>query len=183
MGNSFLPTYIIRDNDSKKTGEIFSQENDFNIIFFKWVVIIIACVMMAPIVSILLFVSYFVTKFEQNYIIWFLPLAILSSVYLLIDINNHWLVWTIMTMWLEPSTISFWRTADTVVLISSIMLIPVALLVPELIAKRMDAHATEGVDLNPELTIENSMKNLKTTCYFIDAVVVIIGVLITIIFF
>lgn len=156
MNNSFLPTYIVRDNDGNKTGEIYTQENDFNIIFFKWAIMIILCVMVAPIVSVFLFAGYFIGKYEEPSV-WLLPLAILSSIYLLVDINNHWVVSIIMGLWLEPQTILFWRAVDTVVLISSVMLIPVTLLTQSLV--------------------------VKTSQYVIDALVVLVGILITIIFF
>ncbi len=169
MGYSFLPEYIVRDNDGNKTGEIYTQENDFNIIFFKWVMIILLCLAIAPPVSLILFLGYCFGKLEfDNF--GALIIAILMSGYFLIDVNNHFLIYFVMTWWLEPSTILVWKIINTAVLITSVLVIPIGIFLPSIMCRWMKLPITEE---------SKQSKPVMTNCYIIIGVIILIGGLVT----
>ena len=122
MSSGFLPERIIRtrNRDGSYThSEVYTYENWTNIQFMGAVMVIAFVIMIAPFASLILFIMYlFGNAFNDR---GYAYIAIIISLYFVIDFFNGWILNSIITVFSEKESEAIYVSLNMSVLCSSVL--------------------------------------------------------------
>ena len=122
MSSGFLPERIIRtrNRDGSYThSEVYTYENWTNIQFMGAVMVIAFIIMIAPFASLILFIMYlFGNAFNDR---GYAYIAIIISLYFVIDFFNGWILNSIITVFSEKESEAIYVSLNMSVLCSSVL--------------------------------------------------------------